>query len=413
MGVGVQRRAPDGHEVGAVLGGRGHAEIEPTEFFTQWPELMALFRGDDDNPLPLLPQAAAEGKQREGLAGTGGPADPPVAVGVLVVVVGVEEYRRFVIHVDTQEYAVLVAELVGGKGERRGHAACQSVAAGLALDVRVQRQHGQGGQKSLLLLVVAAPGNHVHRHAQLFHRCHPLLQRLGVLRRDLDDGVHVVEILALPVHHILQVKPGSNGAVQLFVVRAGIPHIPHTGAVDHSGLGNLAEGFVFGLALDHEVEADALAGLHQRGQPAIAHGGGVAVAGDIEIGMKNAVHYNVVTAFGVHRGGRQNIQDRSGADFDLRKVRLLLAKNQPFEEGLLGQRLLALPGRRGRLLFRLVLDRPRLFLLFGNCVHWLPPVSYRPCTAVVISKTPSGSLTRRLVFLLMSSYSNSRTVLSA
>ena len=61
--------------------------------------------------------------------------------------------------------------------------------------------------------------------------------------------------------------------------------------------------------------------------------------------MKNAVHYNVVTAFGVHGGGRQDIQNGGGAGLDFREIRLLLTENQPFEEGLLGQSLLAALGR--------------------------------------------------------------------
>ena len=78
---------------------------------------MPFFGGDDNDPLALLAQAAAEGEQCEGLSGAGRSADPPVAVGVLVVVVGVEEHRRLVIHVDAKEYPVLVAEFIGCKGE--------------------------------------------------------------------------------------------------------------------------------------------------------------------------------------------------------------------------------------------------------------------------------------------------------
>ena len=59
-----------------------------------------------------------------------------------------------------------------------------------------------------------------------------------------------------------------------------------------------------------ERNADALAGLDQRGQPACADGRRISVACDVKIGMKNAVHYNVVPAFGVHARRRENIQDR-------------------------------------------------------------------------------------------------------
>ena len=68
----------------------------------------------------------------------------------------------------------------------------------------------------------------------------------------------------------------------------------------------LDRNLVFGLTAHRKTQIDAFTGFHQRGQPAGANCGGVAVARHIEIGMKNAVHYDVVTAFGVHRcGGRE------------------------------------------------------------------------------------------------------------
>ena len=54
---------------------------------------MPLFRRDDDNALALLPKPPAEALERDRLARAGGAADPPISVGVLVVVVGVKEHR--------------------------------------------------------------------------------------------------------------------------------------------------------------------------------------------------------------------------------------------------------------------------------------------------------------------------------
>ena len=51
--------------------------------------------------------------------------------------------------------------------------------------------------------------------------------------------------------------------------------------------------------------------------------------------MKNAVHYDVVPAFGVDGGGGQNVQDGGGAGLQLGEVGLLLAHDQAFEGKLL------------------------------------------------------------------------------
>ena len=51
--------------------------------------------------------------------------------------------------------------------------------------------------------------------------------------------------------------------------------------------------------------------------------------------MKNAVHYNVVPAFGVHARRRENIQNCRGAGFQLAQVRRFLAEQQTLEKRLL------------------------------------------------------------------------------
>ncbi|MPN06673.1 hypothetical protein SDC9_153929 [bioreactor metagenome] len=166
---------------------------------------MSLFGYDVNNLLPLLPQPSANGLKRKGFASAGGAAHPGIAVGVLVIVVKVQKHRRAVVHVETEKNAALVAELVRGKGEGRRDAAGQGVSPGLPLNIRVQRQQGQHGQKALLVFVVAAPGNHIDGHAELFHRRHPLFQRFGIFGRYLNEGMHIVEILTLTVHDVLEV----------------------------------------------------------------------------------------------------------------------------------------------------------------------------------------------------------------
>ena len=231
--IAVQRLAPDGHKIGTVLRGRGQPQIEPADLFTKRPELMPLLGDDEDDATPLLPDPAAEALQGDALAYAGGAANPQVAVGVLVIVIGVQEHRGAVVEIEAEKNAVAVAELIGDKRKGGGHAGGQGIAARFALHIRVERQEGQRGEEGLLLFVVAAPGDHVRRHTQLFHRRHPLLQCLRVVCRHFYEGIHVVEVLPLAVHHVLQVKPRADGAVQLLIVLPCVAHVPHPGAVDH------------------------------------------------------------------------------------------------------------------------------------------------------------------------------------
>ena len=142
-----------------------------------------------------------------------------------------------------------------------------------------------------------------------------MLQRFRITGCDLDERVHIIKILALPVHHVLEVHSRGDGAVQLLEVLPGVGNVAHPAAVHHSLLGDLRQNFLLGLLVKVERNTDALAGLDQRGQPACADGRGIAIARDVKIGMKNAVHYNVVPAFGVHARGRENVQNCCRACF--------------------------------------------------------------------------------------------------
>ena len=130
----------------------------------------------------------------------------------------------------------MVTQLVGGKGKGRSNTRSQGIAPGLAFNVRVKSQNGQRRKERLLVFIVTAPRDHIDGYAQLFHLRDSLFQRFRVGSSYLDQCVHIVEILTLTVHHILQVKAGADGAVQFLIVLAGIAHIPHTGSVDHGGL---------------------------------------------------------------------------------------------------------------------------------------------------------------------------------
>ena len=46
-------------------------------------------------------------------------------------------------------------------------------------------------------------GDHVHGDTELFNRRDAMLQCFWITGRDLDERVHIIKILALPVHYVL------------------------------------------------------------------------------------------------------------------------------------------------------------------------------------------------------------------
>ena len=146
--------------------------------------------------------------------------------------------------------------------------------------------------------------------------------------------MHIVEVLALPVHHILEVKAGADGTVKLFIVLTGIAYLPHTGSVHHGRLCDLGEYLLLRLPFDKEIQIDTLASLYQRGQPAGTDRGGVAISRDVKVGMVHAIDDDVVLALGVHGSRCKNVENGCGACLQLRKIRLFLAEDHALQKRL-------------------------------------------------------------------------------
>ena len=79
-----------------------------------------------------------------------------------------------------------------------------------------------------------------------------MLQRLRITGRDLNERVHIIKVLTLPVHHVLEIHTGRNGAVQLLEVLPGVGNVAHPAAVHHGLLRNLCEDLFLGLLVKTE-----------------------------------------------------------------------------------------------------------------------------------------------------------------
>ena len=75
-----------------------------------------------------------------------------ICFGVFVVIIGVQKDRRAVVKVQAEEDAIVVTQLVGGKGKGRSDARSQGIAPGLSLNVRIKGQNGQRRKECLLVL---------------------------------------------------------------------------------------------------------------------------------------------------------------------------------------------------------------------------------------------------------------------
>lgn len=112
---------------------------------------------------------------------------------------------------------------------------------------------------------VGPPDGHIHGGAEVLHLLNPAIQRFLVQRGHFNEGVHIPEVLTLPIELVLDVQPGRYGVVQFLVVGAGVLDVAHPCTVEHSGFGDLRQHLFFPLSIQKEAERNAVAKLHQRG----------------------------------------------------------------------------------------------------------------------------------------------------
>ena len=179
------------------------------------------------------------------------------------------------------------------------------------------------------MLVLAPLGQHIGGYAQGLYRRYPLLQGVRVVCDDLNQGVHIVKILAFPVHPLLQVQSGADGVPQFLKILTGITHIPHPGAVDHGCLADGVDRLFPGLFDQVKTQADSLPGFNQGGEPAFAYNGRVAIAADVEIGVAYPVDQQIIGMVRIYVGRRDQIRNGGGSGLQTGERGCLLS-GKPF-----------------------------------------------------------------------------------
>ena len=167
----------------------------------------------------------------------------------------------------------------------------------------------------LLFFVVAPFADDILRGAEPFYLGKPGLQQLRCVRRDLDQGVHIVVVLVRPVHLAFDVLSGIDGAVHLLIVCAGVVHVAHPAAAPHGGVGYLGQDLLPRAAVQGGGERNAVPQPCERRKPAAAHQAAVAVTCYVQIGVVHAVQFDVVPR-GEIRGCRADqVHDAGGRMF--------------------------------------------------------------------------------------------------
>ena len=176
--------------------------------------------------------------QQHRLSGPGPSKYRDAGVLVFFIIERVDAAQGIVLHVDAENHAVHIVDLIGRKGERGGEAGRENVAAAFPLQRRRQGKQRQAGEVCLLLPKIAVFGNQAQRSEIRLRIRKPLFKEFRAGRSHLDQCGHIIKILVVAVHLVLEKKAGSDCRIQLFKILARIVHIAHPCPVEHSRLGD-------------------------------------------------------------------------------------------------------------------------------------------------------------------------------
>ena len=271
---------------------------------------MAFQRRHDEHLDALPPHPRGHQLHGKALARAAGAQDGDVGVLVDVGIKDIHDDEGVVVLVHAQQDAVIIAHLIAGVGVAACRPQGEDVALGTLKEVFLQRNQGQGGQKSLLLAEGTGLYVHVLRQQQLFHLGAFPFQLIHAARRDGNQEIEVIEVLVVP-QAVLQEVSATDGPVQIVEVGVGVAGFPDLAPIDAQLLAQLADHAVFGLAGEEHVQVDAVPGVHQQGQPSGGHLGLEPIRRHQQIGVVHPVDADVPPMGEVDLAGGVELVDRN------------------------------------------------------------------------------------------------------
>ena len=256
----------DLQHVDTAFGGGGDTDKLTACIDTGAVKLMAFQRCQHENLYALAPHTERHQQDQEGLSRAAGAAHGNVGVLIDLGIEDVDDDRRVVVFVQTEQNTILITQLIGCKRVAACHAGGQGITLGAFIEMFIQRYQRQGGHKRLFLTESAAAHVHVAGHEQLFHFIDLPFQFVHRRGCYCDQQVQVVEILVV-AQAFFQKVAASDGAVQIVKVRIGVAGILDFAAVDTKLLAQSLYHAGLWLAADEHIQINAITGVDDERQP--------------------------------------------------------------------------------------------------------------------------------------------------
>ena len=232
-----------------------------------------------------------------------------VQVGIFIdlCVEQIHDAQGVVVSVDAQQHAIVVRQLKAGEDIAGCGAAGQHIALRLFLQLGRDFQERHHRLQCGLLLKAALAGVHIHGFEHIHHLLLAPKQFLVGFGRYGDENAHVKEVLVVVGDAILDKIARLYGISQLLIIGAGILHALELGAVEPDPLGDLIYGAAAVLTAEMDVDIHAFSGVDERGHPAGPDAAWIPACLDVEEGIVQPVHNDIVIMAQVDAAGRQKV----------------------------------------------------------------------------------------------------------
>ena len=289
-------------------------------------ELVAFQGRQHENLYALAPHTKRHQQDQKCLARAAGAAHGNVGVLIDLGIEDVDNDRRVVVLVQTEQDTVFITQLIGRERIAACHAGGQCVALGAFIEVLFHADQRQRGEKRLLLMKGAAAHVHIAGHEQLFHLIDLPFQFIHCGSCHCNEEVQVIEVLVV-AQSFLQEVSAPDSTVQIVKVRVGIAGVLDLTAVDTELLPKPLHHAGFRLAADEHIQINSIPSVDDKGQPAGRHLCLVAGGWHQQIGIVEPINTDMPPVGEVNTVRGKKLRAGNGVDLGLQPLFLVLGND--------------------------------------------------------------------------------------
>ena len=280
------------HDIDTVPGTWSDLHISASDFIARTVKLVSFDRRQNKALNATHPHPTGKQLQGKRLSGTACTDHIEIAVLMLLRIEEVHDTKGIVIPIDTEQYSVVIRNLITRKHIRRCSATRQDIALRSLFKRRLDIQKRHYRAECGFLLKAAFRNGNVHRFEHigyLLFAPHQLLIAFGGYR---DESGHIKQVFIVG-NPLFDVIARLNGIGKLLVIGTGILKILDFGPVQPNSLCDLIYRLASIFPLQMNIHVHPFSCIDQCRHPSGTHNARITVSADKKEAVIHAVHHHI------------------------------------------------------------------------------------------------------------------------